>query len=77
MAEMLKELNVQTIGIIENMRKSSDSFIEKQAKLLGIRFLGSIEFDEKLENTLGDLSNFVKTRFAKQLRKIISMGKFK
>ncbi len=71
MAKMLKELNVPIIGIIENMQKGSDSFIEKQAKLLGIRFLGSIEFDEKLESKLGNTKSFSQTKFSKQIGKIV------
>ncbi|MCD6246954.1 MAG: ATP-binding protein [Candidatus Diapherotrites archaeon] len=71
MAKMLKEINVPIIGIIENMQKGSDSFIEKQAKLLGIRFLGSIEFDEKLESKLGNMKSFSQTKFSKQIGKIV------
>jgi len=42
-----------------------------RAKLLGIRFLGSIEFDEKLESKLGNMKSFSQTKFSKQIGKIV------
>lgn len=77
MAEMLKELNVPILGIIENMRRTNTAFIGKRAKLLGTRFLGSIDFDEKLEGAIGKPGRLIKTKFAEQAREILLKVKFK
>lgn len=77
MVEMLKELNVPIFGIIENMRRTNAAFIEKRAKLLDVRFLGSIDFDDKLEEAIGKPNALIKTKFAEQLRKALLDGKFK
>jgi len=68
--KMLKELGTPVIGIIENMSVEKFSVKEK-VKTFDMPFLGEIEFDPKLEETIGDAAGLLKTDFAKSMSKII------
>jgi ATP-binding protein involved in chromosome partitioning len=75
---MLKELGVPIIGVIENMKISKISFVKKQSKTFNVPFLGEIDFDENLEDSIGDINKLLKTNFAQNMREIVlSIDKFK
>ena len=68
---ILKELKVPIIGVIENMRIIRSSLVEEQIKPFNVPFLGEINFDEHLEDSLGDVSKLLKTHFAQDVKKIV------
>ena len=75
---MLKELEVPIIGVIENMKISKISFVKEQSKTFNVPFLGEIDFDEDLEDSIGDINKLLKTNFAQNMREIVlSTDKFK
>ncbi|MBA7606232.1 hypothetical protein ES703_13380 [subsurface metagenome] len=75
---MLKELGVPIIGVIENMKISKISFVKEQSKTFNVPFLGEIDFDEDLEDSIGDINKLLKTNFAQNMREIVlSTDKFK
>ena len=45
------------------MKIKESNFIKSNADKLGIKYLGGIEFDEGLEDALGDVEKFSKTEF--------------
>ena len=61
--KLLSDLRVEIIGIVENMKIKESNFIKSNADKLGIKYLGGIEFDEGLEDALGDVEKFSKTEF--------------
>ncbi len=63
---LLSELKIPILGIIENMRRSSDT----ARASFGVRVLGELPFDEGLEDALGDPQRFLQTEFARRLREI-------
>lgn len=71
MVKMLKQQSIPVIGIIENMKQKDSDFIKRNAKDLGIRYLGAIKFDPGLEDSLSSVEKISKTEFAKWLEDII------
>lgn len=75
---LLKEIDVPVLGMIENMRivdkeKSgafNAGFIEKNVRKMGLKYLGGISFDTGIENAIGNPSSLMKTKFAKELKRI-------
>lgn len=69
--QILKELSVPVLGIIENMKKRNSISIEDSLKEIQIPLIGSIDFDEKIEEAIGNREGLIKTHFAEQLGEII------
>ncbi|MCS6936424.1 MAG: Mrp/NBP35 family ATP-binding protein [Candidatus Bipolaricaulota bacterium] len=65
---LLSELNIAILGVLENMRRSSD----RARSSFGVRVVGELPFDEGLEDALGDPERFLQTEFAQRLREIAS-----
>jgi len=68
--KLLKGLENPVLGVIENMKSGFSHLIENVLKSSKTRFLGSIEFDKDLEESIGDPEKLMATRFAKDLEKI-------
>ena len=78
LASLLKDLQKPVLGVIENMKRDKSDTIEKEAGKLGFRYLGSIPYDEKLEEAIGYLSQIEKTDAARSIAAItlgVSFGK--
>lgn len=65
--KILKELNIPVIGLLENMKMTESSFIKDEAAEMDIPYLGSIGFDNNLEDAIGNSNLLLKTRFMKDL----------
>ena len=65
--KILKELKIPVIGVLENMKMHESNFIENNVADLGISYLGSISFDNNLENAIGDGNLLLKTNFIEEL----------
>lgn len=70
--KILKELDKPIIGIVENMVIKKSKFIENEIKKTDLKYLGSINYDLKLENAIGDPNQISKTSFIKDLIKILT-----
>jgi len=68
--KMLTELNVPIIGIIENM-KMEESRLVKEA-LKDVPILGEVGFDEKIEDSIGDVNKLLESDFAVKMKEIVS-----
>ena len=66
--KMLTELNVPIIGVIENM-KMEDSEVVKEA-LKEVPILGEIDFDDKIEDLIGDVNKLLESDFAASIKEI-------
>jgi ATP-binding protein involved in chromosome partitioning len=69
--DMLKQLEIPVVGVVQNMRDKSFS-VEKQIKIFNVPFLGKIDFDPKLENSIGNPKKLLKTKFAKNIKEIVN-----
>ncbi len=68
----LKEMNVNILGIIENMVGVGDSgLVEELSKRYGVNFLGAIKFDTELEKAVGKASALLSTRFAGEIKSLL------
>jgi len=70
--KLLKELKIPIIGVIENMKMKSSQLIRCQVENHGVKFLGEIPFDTKLEEAIGSVRMLMETDFAKKLEEIAS-----
>lgn len=69
---LLNGLKVPIVGVIENMKMADSSFIREQVEKYDVPFWGEINFDSKLEDSIGDVNKLLETEFAKSLEKIVS-----
>jgi len=69
--KILKELKLPIIGVVENMQMKKSDFISKSVSKMQISYLNSINFDENLEESIGNPSLLIKSDFMKDFDKII------
>jgi len=68
---ILGELKLPMIGVIENMKMFDSSYIKDEVKKLHMTYLGSISFDEDIEDAIGDPNLLRKTKDIKNLETCI------
>ena len=61
--KLLHELNIPTIGIVENMVMKPTKYVSERAKEDNTAYLGAINYDPTLEDALGDVELLKKTEF--------------
>jgi ATP-binding protein involved in chromosome partitioning len=69
---LLKDLKTPVIGVLENMVMSPSRYIEDEAQNLGLKYLGSIDYDEKLEAAIGNPAKLLGTKFGKSVYELAS-----
>ena len=67
---LLKDLNKPIIGVLENMVMRPSGYVKSEVKNLGLTYMNAIDYDEELEETIGNPDRLMKTSFSKQLRKL-------
>lgn len=67
--KILKELKIPIIGVLENMKIKDLSNIEKTVAEMDIKFIGSIPFDENIEDAIGDTHKLLQSKFVNELKK--------
>jgi len=73
---MLQELKIPIIGVVENMTTVQSHFIKNIICKMRLSYLGSISFDQNLENSIGSPDKLLKTNFMNDLNGIIKCIKF-
>jgi ATP-binding protein involved in chromosome partitioning len=68
---MLKDRNAPILGVIENMKRPSDSEARHEIAATGVPFLGAIDFDPDFERAVGDADRLRTTGFMRQLEPIV------
>ena len=66
---MLTELNVPIIGVIGNMKMEESKLVKEALK--DVPILGEVGFDEKIEDSIGDVNKLLETDFAVKLKEIV------
>ena len=64
---LLKDIGVPIIGVCENMVMNPQAYVMEEVERLGLQYLGSIMYDEGVEEALGDPEALRKTRFYEEL----------
>jgi len=65
--KILKELKIPVIGVLENMKMTESPIIEDSIIEMNLPFIGSIFFDENLEDAIGDGDLLLRTKFMEEL----------
>lgn len=69
---LLRELEIPTLGVVENMVMKQSSAIKGQVEQLGQKYLGHIGYDAELEDAIGDVEKLMGTEFAEGVAEIAS-----
>ncbi len=67
---LLKDQQLHTLGLIENMVSKADSYVKAETEKMYIKYLGALSFDDFVETSIGDPEKLKKTSFYDQVRKI-------
>ncbi len=70
-AMLLKDLKVPVIGVLENMKMNKSDSIERETQRLGLKYLGEIPFDARVEDAIGDKKKLLRTMIAQKIHEII------
>jgi ATP-binding protein involved in chromosome partitioning len=71
--QLLSELGVPMVGMLENMRRGDQQAIESLAIAAGIPFLGSVPYDQNLEDALGDVDRLRATAVYRAVRELLPL----
>lgn len=69
--EILKYYDAKIIGLIENMKFSSDDFVARECEKRGINYLGSLNFYFDLDYLYGDINAIINSDLSLFLYKIL------
>ncbi|MCK4732151.1 MAG: P-loop NTPase [Methanophagales archaeon] len=69
--KMLSELNVPIIGVIENMKMGDSRVVKEELKGFDVPILGEICFDDKIEDSIGDVNKLLESDFATRIKEIV------
>ena len=69
---LLRSLRVTVLGIVENMIVNPSSSTREQIEQLGTQYIGAVNYDSKLEESLGDVKTLLNTRFAEAIELVAS-----
>jgi ATP-binding protein involved in chromosome partitioning len=70
-AMLLKDLKVPVIGVLENMKINKSDSIDRETQRLGLKYLGEIPFDARVEDAIGDEEKLLRTMIAQKIHEII------
>ncbi len=68
--ELLCELHMPIIGVIENMKADNSTTIETETAQLGLKYLGAIDFDTKVESSIGNPAKLLGTTIGEAMEQI-------
>jgi hypothetical protein len=68
---LLRDLTKPVIGVLENMVMRPGGYVKSEVESLGLTYMGAIEYDEELEETIGNPDRLMNTRFGKGVGKLI------
>ena len=67
---LLKELHVPVIGVVENMQMKQSDYVKDQLEG-NVLYLGSIGYDQDLEDSFGDIEKVTKSVFYASVKKLL------
>lgn len=68
--ELLKELNLATLGIVENMKLDDEKDIKKLAEKFGIPYLTDIPLYRDLDEKIGNVEALLSSKFAEKIERV-------
>jgi len=67
---LLKDMDVPIIGVVENMVMKPNPYVREEVETLGLPYLGSVAYDEGVEESIGDPEALQRTRFYEELETV-------
>ncbi len=67
---LLCELKMPIIGIVENMKMDKAKDVAEETVKLGLKYLGEIPYDPKVESAIGNEAKLLKTALGKRIGQI-------
>ncbi|MBD3205778.1 P-loop NTPase [Candidatus Bathyarchaeota archaeon] len=67
---LLTEMEIPVIGVVENMVMEPNNYIKSEVEKLNLEYLGSISWDDDLEQSIGDEEKLENTSFFEELGKL-------
>jgi ATP-binding protein involved in chromosome partitioning len=67
---LLCELNMPIIGIVENMKMNKANGVRVATEKLGLRYLGTIQFDPRVEDAIGNTTSLMSTAVGKTIQEV-------
>jgi len=67
---LLCEQKAQFIGVLENMKQDKSKTIQQGTEKLGLKYLGEIPFDKKIEGAIGKPEDLLGTQMGKKIGQI-------
>ncbi len=68
---LLCELKMPIIGVVENMKVDQALGVHSETEKLGLKYLGAINLDPKVEDSIGDESKLLNTAIGKKLEQVV------
>jgi len=68
---LLNDQKIPTLGVVENMGMEHTPYIEAETKKEKTKYLGVLDYDASVEASIGNPENLKKTRFYRQIRKLV------
>jgi ATP-binding protein involved in chromosome partitioning len=72
---LLCELKMPIIGVVENMKMDRANTVESETQKLGLKYLGAIPFDPKVEEAIGNPAKLLETAVGKAMTQIKKTAK--
>ncbi len=69
---LISELKMPIIGILENMKMDKTEHIKRETEKLGLKFLGEIPFDSKVEAAIGNHNKLLETTIGKKIDQVVT-----
>ncbi len=67
---LLMELKMPIVGVIENMKNDKSTVIQRETEKLGLKYLGAVAYDAKVESAIGNPNKILNTALGEALEKI-------
>ncbi|MBD3171632.1 P-loop NTPase [Candidatus Bathyarchaeota archaeon] len=68
---LLKDMGMPIAGVLENMVMNESDYVQSDVEELGLDYLGSIDFDDHLEASIGNVGKLSETDFYKEVSEIV------
>jgi len=74
---LLCELKMPIVGVVENMKMDKANMVEAASQKLGLKYIGSIPYDPKVEQAIGNPEKLLDTAVGKSMTQIKKSAKNK
>jgi ATP-binding protein involved in chromosome partitioning len=69
-AALLCELHMPIVGVVKNMKRDASDAVECETKKLGLKYLGAVAYDPKVEAAIGNPAKLLDTAIGKAMEHI-------